>query len=77
MESGRTRINGPALEKMHQFLLWLVPTVDKMPRAHKFTLGDRIQNTWKPVAQLMNTLNHIGMAVVLVFSKLQAHEVVL
>jgi hypothetical protein len=26
-------------------MLWLIPTVDKMPRAHKFTLGDRIQNT--------------------------------
>jgi hypothetical protein len=44
-ESNRTRTNGPALEKMYQFLLWLVPTVDKMPRAQKFTLGDRIQNT--------------------------------
>jgi hypothetical protein len=39
------RMNGTVLEKMYQFLLWLVPTVDKMPRAQKFTLGDRIQNT--------------------------------
>lgn len=44
-EPDRTRTNGPALEKMYQFLLWLVPTVEKMPRAQKFTLGDRIQNT--------------------------------
>ena len=44
-ETNRARVNGPALEKMYQFMLWLVPTVDKMPRAHKFTLGDRIQNT--------------------------------
>ena len=44
-ESNRTRTTGPALEKMYQFMLWLVPTVDKMPRSHKFTLGDRIQNT--------------------------------
>jgi hypothetical protein len=44
-ESNRTRTTGPALEKMYQFMLWLVPTVDKMPRSQKFTLGDRIQNT--------------------------------
>lgn len=35
----------PVLEKMYQFLLWLVPTVDKFPRAQKFLLGDRIQTT--------------------------------
>ena len=40
----RSRTTGPALEKWYQFLLWLVPTVEKFPRAHKFTLGDRIQN---------------------------------
>jgi hypothetical protein len=44
-EPDRTRTNGPALEKMYQFMLWLIPTVDKMPRSQKFTLGDRIQNT--------------------------------
>jgi hypothetical protein len=35
----------PVLEKMHQFLLWLIPTVDKLPRAQKFLLGDRLQTT--------------------------------
>jgi hypothetical protein len=30
---------------MYQFLLWLVPTVDKFPRARKFTLGERIEST--------------------------------
>lgn len=44
-EADRARVSGPVLEKMYQFLLWLVPTVDKMPRTQKFTLGDRIQNT--------------------------------
>ena len=39
------RTNAPALEKMYQFMLWLMPTVEKMPRSQKFTLGDRIQNT--------------------------------
>lgn len=39
------RLVAPVLEKMHQFLLWLIPTVDKFPRAQKFLLGDRIQST--------------------------------
>jgi len=40
----RSRATGPALEKWYQFLCWLTPTVEKFPRAQKFTLGDRIQN---------------------------------
>jgi hypothetical protein len=35
---------GVALEKAYQFTLWLVPTVEKFPRSHKFLLGDRIQS---------------------------------
>ena len=30
---------------MYQFLLWLVPTVEKFPRSQKFLLGDRMQGT--------------------------------
>jgi hypothetical protein len=37
------RRTGPALEAMYQFLLWLIPTVDKFPRSQKFVLGDRIR----------------------------------
>ena len=40
-----TRTIGPALEATYQFLLWLVPTVEKFPRSQKFLLGDRIQAT--------------------------------
>jgi hypothetical protein len=36
---------GVALEKAYQFVVWLVPAVDKFPRAQKFLLGDRIQST--------------------------------
>lgn len=43
-ERDRSRTTGPALEKWYQFLRWLVPTVEKFPRAQKFTLGDRIQS---------------------------------
>jgi hypothetical protein len=36
---------GPALEKAYQFVLWLIPTVEKFPRGQRFLLGDRIQTT--------------------------------
>ncbi len=38
------RQTGVALEKAYQFVVWLVPTVEKFPRAQKFLLGDRIQS---------------------------------
>ena len=44
-EPDRSRSTGPALEKWYQFLRWLVPTVEKFPKAQKFTLGDRIQGS--------------------------------
>jgi hypothetical protein len=40
-----SRQTAPVLEKTYQFVLWVVMAVEKMLRAHKFTLGDRIQNT--------------------------------
>ena len=42
-ESGPRRY-GPALEKAYQFVLWLIPTVEKFPRAQRFLLGDRMQS---------------------------------
>lgn len=39
------RRTGPALEAHYQFLTWLVPAIEKFPRAQKFLLGDRIQAT--------------------------------
>jgi hypothetical protein len=42
-ETHANRQSGPALEAMHQFILWLIPTVEKFPRSQKFLLGDRIQ----------------------------------
>ena len=41
----RARETGPALEAHYQFLLWLVPAVERFPRRQKFLLGDRIQTT--------------------------------
>lgn len=41
-ERDRSRTTGPALEKWYQFLRWLTPALEKFPRSHKFTLGERI-----------------------------------
>ncbi|MGO9171505.1 MAG: four helix bundle protein [Rhodomicrobium sp.] len=38
-----SRRTGPALEAHYQFLLWLIPTVERFPKSQKFLLGDRIQ----------------------------------
>ena len=42
--SDPARAVGPALEAMYQFMLWLLPTLEKFPRSQKFLLGDRIQS---------------------------------
>jgi len=42
-EPDRSRKSGVALEKTYQFLLWLIPAVEKFPRSQKFLLGDRMQ----------------------------------
>ena len=34
---------GPALERTYQFVVWLVPTLEKFPRSQRFLLGDRIE----------------------------------
>nr|WP_294519618.1 hypothetical protein [uncultured Rhodopila sp.] len=41
--ANNARRTGPALEAMYQFMLWLIPTIDKFPRSQKFVLGDRIE----------------------------------
>jgi len=42
--ANNARETGPALEAAYQFILWLIPTVDKFPRSQKFVLGDRIES---------------------------------
>ena len=42
-EADGARQTGPALEKMIQFVLWLIPAVEKFPQRQRFLLGDRIQ----------------------------------
>ena len=36
---------GAAIEAHYQFLVWLMLTIEKFPRSHKFTIGDRIEIT--------------------------------
>ncbi len=32
----------PIIQKTHDLIQWYVPILNRLPRAHKFTLGDRI-----------------------------------
>ena len=34
-----------AVPKLYDVIKWLLPQVEKFPRSHKFTLGERIANT--------------------------------
>jgi len=34
---------GAAIEAHYQFLTWLMTTIEKFPKSHKFTVGDRTQ----------------------------------
>lgn len=34
----------PVVQKMYDLIKWLIPQIAKLPRSHKFTLGDRITN---------------------------------
>jgi hypothetical protein len=43
LDGNAARRTGPAVEAMYQFILWLIPAVEKFPRSQKFLLGDRIQ----------------------------------
>ena len=38
----RNRNNLPIIQKTYDFVKWYVPILDKLPRNHKFLLGDRI-----------------------------------
>jgi hypothetical protein len=39
-----TKRTGAAIEAHYQFLAWLAPAIEKLPKSHKFTTGDRIHN---------------------------------
>jgi hypothetical protein len=39
--SANSKRTGPAAEAHYQFLTWLMSLVEKFPRSHTFTIGDR------------------------------------
>lgn len=42
-----------AVTKMRDLIKWLLPQIAKLPRSHKFTLGDRIINLSLDVLELL------------------------
>ena len=48
-----------AVTKMYDVIKWLIPQVAKLPRSHKFTLGDRITNLALDVLMLLVEAQYI------------------
>ena len=42
-----------AVQSCHELLLWLIPQLDKFPRARRFTLGERIEAGLLEVMELL------------------------
>jgi hypothetical protein len=47
-----------AVIKVYDILKWLIPQISRFPRAHKFTLGDRITNLGLDVLMLLIDANY-------------------
>ncbi|MBI5408248.1 MAG: diversity-generating retroelement protein Avd [Nitrospirae bacterium] len=54
----------PAVTKLYDIILWLIPQVEKFPRDYKFTLGDRIVN---------NLLDSLELLIEAAYSKEKYH----
>jgi 23S rRNA-intervening sequence protein len=42
-----------AVQASHELLLWLIPQLDKFPRARRFTLGERLESAVLEVLELL------------------------
>jgi hypothetical protein len=42
-----------AVQACHEFLLWLIPQLDKFPRVRRFTLGERLEGGLLEVLELL------------------------
>ena len=42
-----------AVQACHEFLLWLIPQLDKFPRVRRFTLGERLEDGLLEVLELL------------------------
>lgn len=54
----------PAVTKLYDIILWLMPQVEKFPRDYKFTIGDRIVN---------NLLNSLEILIEAVYTRDKQH----
>jgi len=41
------------VESCHQLLLWIIPQINKLPRQHRFTLGERLESALIEVLELL------------------------
>lgn len=41
------------ITRVYDLLLWLLPKVEKFPRSHKFTIGDRLENQALDILELL------------------------
>lgn len=56
--SQASRQVGPVLEAHFQFLLWLVPALNRFPRDQRFLLGDRIQTLGQEILEALIEANY-------------------
>lgn len=42
-----------AVQSCHELLLWMIPHLDKFPRARRFTLGERLETVLLTVLELV------------------------
>jgi hypothetical protein len=42
-----------AVTKLYDFILWVIPKLDKFPRSQKFVLGDRIESLLLDILELL------------------------
>lgn len=42
-----------AITKLYDFILWMIPKLEKYPRSHKFLLADRIENLMLDILELL------------------------
>jgi len=42
-----------AVGKLYDLILWTLPIISRMPRSHKFTIGDRMENLLLDTLELL------------------------
>jgi hypothetical protein len=55
-----SRRTGAAIEAHYRFLAWLAPTIEKFPKSHKFTVGDRIETISLDLLEALAAVHQSG-----------------